>query len=284
MATEFGIVDLLKIFGFDETLTTKLVRHQDSRYDVSGLIRDGWFDLCQSLQARPVFNGCQQIVSFVGDGSRRARFVGLYKILNQASASKSLVPEDCPYQQWGVTSKYHYGLKRCPEYDSLGGRVVVVWGSGALAWHQHLKNKPVIEIFPKGRFLEPFTDYLDFSLSYRELMELFAKSEAHRDWMASLSAVAGVYLVLSQSTGHQYVGSAYGLGGIWARWSQYAMNGHGGNTKLKALLKKDLIHPNAFRFSVLHVLPKTTAPEEVIRRESLYKIKLGSRATGLNLN
>jgi hypothetical protein len=31
-------------------------------------------------------------------------------------------------------------------------------------------------------------------------------------------------------------------------------------------------------------LPKTTTPVEVIRWESQYKLKLGSRATGLNSN
>jgi hypothetical protein len=119
---------------------------------------------------------------------------------------------------------------------------------------------------------------------YRELTELAATAKAHRDWVSSLSAVSGVYLILAQPSGHQYVGSAYGLDGIWGRWIQYATNGHGGNTKLRALLKSDSAYPDAFRFSILQVLPKTTAAAEVIRWESLYKAKLGSRATGLNLN
>ena len=284
MATELGIVDLLKVFGFDDRLKAKLVRHQDTRLDVADLIRDGWFELYQSLQAKPIFKNCHQIVSFIGDGSCRARLVGVYRVLRHGPASKSLIPSDCPYQQWGATSKHYYNLERCPEFANLEGRVVIDWGSGAIAWPQHLKNKPIIEIFPKGRILEPFRDYLDFSLSYHELTELVAKAHAHRDWMASLSAVAGVYLVLAQPTGHQYVGSAYGVGGIWARWSHYAATGHGGNTKLRALLKSDAAYPSAFRFSIVQVLPKTTAAAEVIRRESLYKAKLGSRAIGLNLN
>jgi len=284
MATEIGIVDLLKVFGFDDRLKSKLVRHQDARYDVTTLIRDGWFDLYQSFQARPVFNDCEQIISFVGDGSGRARLVGVYRVLKQGASSKSLIPADCPYQEWGVTSKYHYELERCSEFANLEGRVVIDWGSGALAWHQHLKNKPVVEVFPKGRILDRFTDYLDFSLSYHQLTDLVSNANAHRDWVSSLSAVAGVYLILAQSTGHQYVGSAYGLDGIWGRWLQYATNGHGGNTKLRALLNSDDAYPNAFRFSILQVLPKTTATPEVIRWESLYKAKLGSRATGLNLN
>ena len=284
MAIELGIVDLLKIFGFDERMKSKLVRHQDARYDIPALIRGGWFDLYQSLQARPVFKGCEQIVSFVGDGGGRARLVGVYRVLTQGAATRALVPQNCPYQEWRDTAKYHYTLERRVEFANLEGRVVIDWGSGALAWHQHLKNKPVIELFPKGRILEPFTDYLDFSLAYRQLTELVATANAHRDWVSSLSAVAGVYLILAQSSGHQYVGSAFGLDGIWGRWRQYATNGHGGNAKLRALLASDSAYPDAFRFSILQVLPKSTTAPEVIRWESQYKAKLGSRVTGLNLN
>ena len=284
MATELGIVDLLKVFGFDERLKTKLVRHQDSRYDIPALIREGWFDLYQSLQARPVFGGCEQIVSFVGDGSRRARLLGVYRVLHQREATPALIPPDCPYEEWGAEPKYHYGLERRAEFADLEGRVVIDWGSGALAWHQHLKNKPVVELFPKGRTLAPFTDYLDFSLSYSQLADLAATAGAHRDWVSSLSAVAGVYLILAQPSGHQYVGSACGLDGIWGRWLQYAASGHGGNAKLRALTDSDAAYPDAFRFSILQVLPKTTTSPEVIRWESQYKAKLGSRATGLNLN
>ena len=284
MAKHLGIVDVLTVFGFDPTLKTKLVRHQDARYDVQTLIREGWFELYQSLQARPVFEGCRQIVSFIGDGSSRARLLGVYRVVSQQLSSEVSFPKLCPYQNWRKTSKYHYTLKHCPEYTDLEGRVVIDWGSGALAWHQHLKNKKVIEIMPPGRSLDAFTDYLDFSLGYLQLQDLVANAEAHRDWKASLSAVAGVYMVLAATTGHQYVGSAFGTDGIWGRWSQYAANGHGGNAKLKELLGSDAAYPTAFRYSVLQVLPKPTTRREVIRWESQYKLKLGSRATGLNLN
>ncbi len=282
MARQLGIVDLLQTFGFDLHLKSKLVRHQDARYDVPTLIRDGWFELYQSLQVRPVFKGCEQIVSFVGDGSTRAKFVGVYRVLRQSAASQSLVPKDCPYQEWRTISRFFYQLEHQTQYEELEGRVVVDWGSGALAWHQHLKNKPVIEVFPKGRILEPFTDYLDFTLTHSQLKELVANQVAHRDWYSSMSAVAGVYLILAQDTGDQYVGSAYGLDGIWGRWRQYAANGHGGNVMLRDLLKSNDAYPDAFRYSVLQVLPKTTTPTEVIRWENQYKKKLGSRATGLN--
>ena len=66
-----------------------------------------------------------------------------------------------------------------------------------------MKNKPVIEVFPPGRVLQPFSDYLDFTLSYQELEELISNPAAHSDWHSSLSAVAGVYLILAETTGEQ---------------------------------------------------------------------------------
>ncbi len=232
MPNGLGIVDLLKVLGFDDRAKSKLVRHQDAHYDMGALIREGWFDLYLSLQARPVFDGCKQIVSFLGDGRGRARFHGVYEVIGQSPASKSMVPSDCPYKA-RERCKYFYKLERRPEFSDLGGRVVIDWPA-ARAWHQQLKNKPIIEIFPRGRLLEPFTDYLDFSLSYDQLVQLIATPEAHRDWKTSLSAVSGVYLILATKTGEQYVGLACGLGGIWSRWSRYADTGHGGNVKLRA--------------------------------------------------
>lgn len=82
--------------------------------------------------------------------------------------------------------------------------------------------------------------------------------------------------------GRQYVGSASGTDGIWGRWRSYAITGHGGNDLLKKLVREDADYPEKFLFSVLQILPKSMARERVIEYESLYKEKLGSRATGLN--
>ena len=81
--------------------------------------------------------------------------------------------------------------------------------------------------------------------------------EAHRDWRTPLSAVAGVYLILDQRTGALYVGSAYGANGIWGRWRGYAKTGHGGNVKLRKLMKRDPTYTAQFRFSILQIFPNT---------------------------
>lgn len=190
----------------------------------------------------------------------------------------------CPsIDRWRNTCSF-YTLKRDHRFDELRDRIIIDWGRAALAWQQNLSNKPIFEILPAGRKLEPFGDFLEFSVSYQQLQDLFANEDAHRDWKIPLSNVAGIYLILAQTTGHQYIGSAYGANGIWGRWKTYADCEHGNNVKLKQLIQADPDYPKAFRFSVLHILPKTLSREEVIQREKEYKIKLGTRATGLNSN
>ncbi len=284
MREPFGILDLLISRGFDPTCRVKLVRHQDRRFDVAELIRDGWFDLYQSTQGSDIFGKCDFIVSFTGDGGTRARLLGVYKVAEGRKIQQGDIPDDAPFADWVSEDSYKYDLKRQDSYADLEGRVVIEWGSATLSWHQHLRNKPIIEIFPPGRSLKPFIDYLDFSLTHAELAELMANPAAHRDWHSSLSAVAGVYLILASTTGDLYVGSACGLDGVWGRWQQYATNGHGGNRLLRNLVETGSNYPGSFRFSLLQVLPKTTSRSEVIRWESSYKVKLGTRAIGLNCN
>jgi hypothetical protein len=284
-AMKVGLIDILKIGGFDESLSTKLVRHQDHRYP--GLRQHDWLELYQSYQSKPRFHSAKQIVSFYGLPGTRAEFYGVYKVLGWRPASEGRTVASCkPSLRWNRESQFFYNLERDTRFDDLRDRLIIDWGAGALAWVQKLSNKAVLEILEPGRKLGPFSDYLEFNLTYAELKDLFSNEEAHRDWKTALSAVAGVYLVLAQGSGDLYVGSASGDEGIWGRWRDYAQSrdGDGGNEKLRALVAEDNRCPGSFRFSVLQILPKSMARDEVLKREARYKDKLGSRATGLNLN
>jgi hypothetical protein len=284
METPLGILDLLQLRGHDSGRPAKLVRHQDSRLDVHDLLRRGWFEAYQARQSKPIFDGCEFIVSFVGLEGTKARLIGVYRVDGRRTDATQLpLPPGCPYTEW-TKSPYYYELTRAPGYEDLENRVVIEWGKGALAWHQWLSNKEIIEVLPKGQFRPPFRDYLEFTLTYAELADLYSHDEANRDWRARLAAVAGVYLILATTTGAQYVGSASGAEGIWGRWAAYARDGHGGNVLLKKLLATDPAYPAAFSYSILQILPKTFAREEVFEWERRYKEKLGSRAKGLNLN
>ena len=132
--------------------------------------------------------------------------------------------------------------------------------------------------------VKEFPGFLDFVLRFDELKTIADNSIANREWHRALGSVAGVYLVLDTLTGRQYIGSAYGDGGIIGRWLNYARTGHGGNDQLKALLSE---RPNArgdLQFSVLQTLPLSLTAREVIAYEGLHKQKLGTRTHGLNSN
>jgi hypothetical protein len=41
--------------------------------------------------------------------------------------------------------------------------------------------RPILEILPPGRKLQPFGDFLEFSLTHAQLKDLFENEDAHRD-------------------------------------------------------------------------------------------------------
>src|ERR1035437_4910375 len=186
--TELGIVDLLKLFGFTEA-RSKLVRHQDKRYDVGDLLRRGWLETYQSTQKRPIFDNFERIVSFIGLEGNRALFAGVYRVGQRRDASLVSPPTGCPFTNWFIPGDHHYDLKKESGYEALEKRVVINWGRGALAWHQKTTNKEVLEIRPPGSSLVVFKDYLEFTLTFSELRELFQRPEASSEWRARLSAV-----------------------------------------------------------------------------------------------
>ena len=276
-----GIVDLLKLRGFDTTRPAKLVRLSSPNCDLDDLIRRGWLDFWQATQIRPVFDRCERIVSFVGTERTKARLVGVYRVRKLDAREK---PRPSGFPPELDTGEHFYNLEPETGYEDLANRVVIEWGKGTLAWVQKLSNKEVVEMLPKGQTRPPLRDYLEFTLTHSELTDLFRHEDANGDWRARLAAVAGVYLVLATTTGKQYVGSAYGAKGIWGRWADYAKNGHGGNKLLKELVAKDSAYPDAFSYSILQILPNSLTRTEVVKCEQLFKEKLGSLATGLNAN
>lgn len=276
---------LLQPFGLDVTRPTKLARHQEQRVDMAALRRAGQFEFYQTLQARPVFANCVQIVSFVGEAGTQAVFVGVFDVKSVEGPCARKLAKDFIYPDMDVSNHYRYELERDARFDHLADRLVIDWGKGTRSWVQTFKpnTKAVIEVLPLG-YVREFPGYLDFGLSYSELRTIVANPTANREWHRRLSSVAGIYLILDTRTGRQYIGSAYGDGGIIGRWGSYARTGHGGNEQLKALMVERPSACEDFQFSVLQTLPRSLTNREIIAFEQLHKLKLGSRAHGLNSN
>jgi hypothetical protein len=252
--------------------------------DLDALRSAGWFDTYQKFQSKPVFDGCDQVIVFFGEEGFISRFVGIYEVGPRARATPSLLPDGCPHPEWAASGNWYYPLEKRPGFEDLEDRLIVDWGKGALAWHQWFRDRSVIEVRPQGRALGPFRDYLRVHLAYSDLVRLVTEPDAHRDWVAALAAVGGIYLIVNDLTGEQYVGSATGGGGLWQRWCEYAKTGHGGNLRLKALCSHAAGCPAGFYFSILETFSRTLARDEALSLEAFFKRKLGTRAFGLNAN
>lgn len=273
--------ELLFFRGLPRDAKTKLVRHQDPRWDIHRLLAVGQIEAYQEVQSKPVFD-CDFIVAFMGESYSHARMIGVYAVKGRQGPGNFPMPSDFLYPDMPA-GQYRYELQRVGGFEDLEKRVIIDWGGSTRSWHQWLKPKEIVEIRPRG-YVAEFPGYDDFIVSFDELREIVENPTANREWHRMLSAVAGIYLITDGTTGRQYVGSAYGAEGVWGRWAAYVASGHGGNLLLRELLGVNENHAKHFSFTLLRTLPRTLTREEVFGYETLYKKKLGSRAHGLNAN
>ncbi|MFF3099533.1 GIY-YIG nuclease family protein [Viridibacillus arvi] len=285
------ILSMLKAQGLDTTKKIKIARNQDPRLDkntgIHEVYANGEFELYQSYQEQDRFKNCIYLVSCLGMEHSQALFVGVYEVKGKIRVNG--FPEDIDVSYQGkskIDSKYKYDLVKVNGFEELEDRLIIKWDGVPSSWFRYLdeeNSKEVIQLLPKG-YIREFPGYLDFVLPFRQLKKIMKDPIGNKIWHDSLSALAGIYLIVDNKTGDQYVGSAYGENGILGRWKEYARMGHGGNAMLKELLAIDPNYANNFSFTILQTLPKTLSDIEVIAKEKNYKNKLGTRAFGLNLN
>ncbi|WP_307151038.1 hypothetical protein [Robertmurraya andreesenii] len=72
-----NLIELLRMRNFDINAKTKLVRHQDSRFDINNIYKNGMMDIYQSFQENNVFSDCEYIISFLGIENNKAKLVGI---------------------------------------------------------------------------------------------------------------------------------------------------------------------------------------------------------------
>ena len=269
---KMNILDLPHFSQFKGSRFVKVLRHKDAKRDLWDLVRDGTFESYQNTQSWDVFGDSRFIISFIAERHNYAKFLGVWEVTSK--------------RRQGRGKRFLYKTRGLSGFDDLEGRLIVHWGEGARSWGQWLHrkgNKEVNEILPPNYVME-FPGFYDFRLSYAQLAQMIRNPDSNREWLRMLSSIAGVYIILDMKSGNQYVGSAYGKGGIWARWAVYAKNPSGGNKLMKELLTRHPDRHHAFQFSVLRVLEPGSTKEQVIAQESLIKEKLGSKAFGLNEN
>ena len=253
-----------------------------------------YLDFYTSIQKRGRLDGYSHVMAFVRAGSGKTIFRGLYEIqgkqcLDAAHFSHLYLPDKLisHYDQLAAGKQYdYYTISKSSVLSEYDGRLVIDWGDAKIVWLQKYsdaKPKEVIEILPSG-FFKAFDEYASVSITRSELEYLVSNEESNPEWVSHLSKVSGVYLILDEGTGQQYIGSATGSSGLWGRWKSYALNPSGGNVRLAARLEQDPTAYRRFRYSVLEVIVGNPQRDDILAKESLYKTKLGTRVFGLNDN
>ena len=185
------------------------------------------------------------------------------------------------------THHYWYELTEHEDYKEMNGRMVVTFtkpSRGSYLYAEKWCNRIFLsEIYAEKQSIGEFPGFKAVNLTKAQLDLIVQRSP--ESWRTALSNVAGVYLISDTVTGRFYVGSAYGEGGIWHRWSEYADNGHGGNVELKKLLADESVkYAENFRFSILEISDLHDSQDNILQRESHWKDILMSRTYGLNAN
>ena len=220
--------NLIKDYGFDMNCSFKLVRHKSNTHSMEKLIENNLFEQYQCVQRKDTFD-CEYIISFVGKESTKALFWGIYRINGKINASKASLTSEYKkeFSADDFNELHYYLLEKQNGYEDLEQRIIIDWGKGTRSWIQNKCDKNIIEIKPQG-FVEDFSGYLDFVLSFKKLERIIKHSDANHIWKNKLSSISAIYLILDKKTGRQYIGSAYGKDGLWGRWENYIKTGSGG--------------------------------------------------------
>ena len=285
---------LLRIESVDIDLGSVCLMRHTARQLGDYLLDPDVLSFYTSVQKRGRLDRHKFVMAFVVNAAGKTVFRGMYEIsgcmpLNHDQYKHLFLPAHIVDHYNSNTDSgdfCFYSIKPVPHLAAFVGRLVIDWGRAAIVWFQSfsLENpKMVLEILPSG-FFRPFDGYSSISLTRSELEFLFSNADANPEWVGHLSRVAGIYLILDEGTGDQYIGSASGGKGIWGRWSSYHADPSGGNLLLRSALDAEYDAFRRFRYSVLEVMPGNSVVSEVVAKESLYKKMLGTRAHGLNLN
>ncbi len=266
---------------------TRLVRHTEETAVSSAYLL--WlediekFEEYQAQQDRVKFEPGEFIASFVKSPTGETLFVGLYKVLSRSEHKLEVV---CPLNQ----NKYQarrYEMHRLPIMDGYVGKLVISWKNWtpdgeknpgiALVNRAHKYEKRVIEVL-RERFEIPFPGFRRFHVNVDSVPSL------PESWKQPLRSVWGIYLLVCNATGKQYVGAAYNVTGLYGRLCDYKNPQQVGH---KRLVSHDKTQNNGqgYQCCILDVVTPGVSESEITSLEGLWKGKLRTRETwGLNDN
>lgn len=298
----FNLRTLLSAYPVAESFmlenSIRLVRHQMKNWrGFNSMLRfnKNILKVFTAEQGKDIFSDQRLILVFVPQPGGRA-------LLSVAFVNHGLINRDSFEQMDGYVeyaqyrksidlteesqAEFFYDLQVCDELEELFDRLIIDWGGATISWYQNKLDKDICQILAPG-FVKIFPGWDEVNITYQELKAIIQNPDGNPDWAQFLRSHDGVYLILDNITGRQYVGSATGEhAGLWGRWTGYANDGHNGNKLLEELLiDRGDSHKQNFTFSLHHVFARgAMTKKDVLDYESLLKRKLGSRDFGLNAN
>lgn len=257
------------------------MRHADKRYpNLSRYIGTKALTLYQSVQQRP-YNPGDLIIGFWGHRPRSAILLGVWRVGDRIETDKALSMGllDDSFEDQDKLGKYYHEMIETNILKQFQLRLEIEW-HGELAWRRTLNTKKSYPIRINHGCPVPFQGINSISLVMSELRII----TEHTEWINALSNVTGVYIIIDETTGQQYIGSATGKRGIFQRWREYAKTGHGGNKRLIKLLESKNWRDSDLRFTLIETFPIDTPRNKIIQRENFWKLAMGSKTHGLNEN
>lgn len=174
---------------------------------------------------------------------------------------------------WNVEDESHpwFNVNLLPEMADLAGRLRIRTPEGR-SYMRLAENldAEVISIERSSRYTPPFPGWRKLCLKSDDVRFL------PEEWAARLREWRGVYLIVDESDGARYVGSAYGAENILGRWQQHCAGEKGVTVELARRKTSD------FRFSILERVSPDMPLGDVIALEHTWMDRLHTRRFGLN--
>lgn len=287
--------DLLSLSGI-EPKSVVVLRHKPYEPRLNRIFewlvseRRDLFDCYQSTHGANTESAIKRadyVVSCIRHPNKAALFVGLYRVASFRTISVSECVTREKHQELmtlGMSGNFATDLQsKLLEFDltltewhaSWIGKLILNWSGPERAWYRWADRNqfPVRAVMQESLLLPPMPRWDEIALTWSELAIL------PQSWATALRHWRGIYLIIDQSDGKKYVGSAYGAENMLQRWHSYSKSGHGGN---KLLRSRD---PTSFRFSILQRVSPDLPDTDVIELEQSWKHRLQTRSpSGLNEN
>ncbi len=218
----------------------------------------------------------KRLVSCIGHEPGLALFVGVYEVQGSRPMTAEefrAMPEN--QEMYGPdhpgANCLWFNLQLLDSLKEWKGKLAVRWPPPPVNWARWADGIfPIQAIHPESILVPSMPAWRELVLDWEQLGSLPSS------WADRLCQWRGIYLIQDKTDGKNYVGSASGEQNIFGRWLQHRAGGDA--VKLRERNSSD------FLFSILQILEHDLPSGEVVDIENMWKTRLHTRSSGLNVN